>query len=187
MQTQYRIPGEQHLIVPSPHPQAQLPQSMAKCHARKMWRRSLLIAAAGLLFGSLCGVAQDKGYWRAASSSANEITGDIAISETKLSINFSSFTVAQIRRLTPAEESAAFGSDINAAGVGNLYRLTVPAAKRFLHRNTLCGSEDTQWMATYVTGRTMQVAFFSGENMPVLTPDALADSTDVCGAFGYSR
>lgn len=76
---------------------------------------------------------------------------------------------------------------MNAGGVGFLYRLNVPAARRFLHHNTLCGSEDTQWMTTYVTGRTMQVAFFSGDNMPVMTGEALANSTDVCGTFGYSR
>lgn len=140
-----------------------------------------------LLSCSLSVLAQDKGYWRATSSSANDITGDITISDTKLTINFSSFTMAQIRHLTPAENSAAFGVDLNEGGTGNLYRMTVPAARRFLHKNTLCGSDDTQWMATYVTGRTMQVAFFSGENMPVLTIDALANSTDVCGTFRYSR
>lgn len=139
-----------------------------------------------LLICSLCSRAQDNGYWRAASSSANDITGDIAIS-AKLTINFTNFTIAQIRRLTPAEDSAAFGADVNEGGIGNLYRVTIPAAKRFLHRNTLCGSEDTQWMATYVTGRSMEVAFFSGENMPVLTPEALTNSTDVCGTFRYTR
>lgn len=140
-----------------------------------------------ILSGSLCCSAQDKGYWRAVSSSANDITGDLSISDAKLTINLSGFTVAQIRRLTPAEASAAFGADINEGGSGNLYRLTVPATRRFLHHNTLCGSEDTQWMVTYVTGRTMQVAFFSGDNMPVITPEALTNSTDVCGTFGYSR
>ena len=140
-----------------------------------------------LLSCSLCCAAQDQGYWRAASNSANDITGDIAISSTKLTINFIGFTMAQIRRLTPAEAVAAFGADVNAGGSGSLYRISVPAGKRFLHHNTLCGSEDTQWMATYVTGRTMQVAFFSGENLPVLTAESLADSTDVCGTFSYTR
>ena len=132
-------------------------------------------------------VAQDKGYWRSVSSAANDITGDITVSDSKLTISLSGFPMAQIRRITPAEASAAFGVDINTGGVGFLYRLVVPAARRFLHHNSLCGSEDTQWMATYVTGRTMQVAFFSGENMPVITAEALANSTDVCGTFGYSR
>lgn len=146
----------------------------------------LLAPAIFLICTQFC-MAQDKGYWRAASSASNDITGDITISETKLTISFSGFPMAQIRRTTPAEASAAFGADINAGGAGFLYRLNVPATRRFLHRNTLCGSEDTQWMVTYVTGRTMQVALFSGEKMPVMTPEALANSTDVCGTFGYSR
>ncbi|HEY2471774.1 MAG TPA: hypothetical protein VGI45_28570 [Terracidiphilus sp.] len=146
-----------------------------------------LLAPTMLLVCSCFCLAQDKGYWRAASSAANDMTGDITVSETRLTISFSGFPMAQIRRITPAEASAAFGADMNAGGVGFLYRLNVPAARRFLHHNTLCGSEDTQWMTTYVTGRTMQVAFFSGDNMPVMTGEALANSTDVCGTFGYSR
>jgi hypothetical protein len=149
--------------------------------------RILGAVAAFTLITSLSCVAQDKGYWRATSSAANNITGDLALSEARLSINLIPFTMAQIRRLTPAEASAAFGVDINTVGAGFLYRLNVPGAKRFLHHNALCGSEDTQWMATFVTGRTMQVAFFSGENMPVMTVEALANSTDVCGTFEYSR
>lgn len=153
-----------------------------------MRKRLLRSAGAVLLLScSLCCFGQDQGYWRAASNSANDITGDIAISSTRLTINFSGFTMAQIRRLTPAEAGAAFGTDVNAGGSGSLYRISVPAAKRFLHHNTLCGSEDAQWMATYVTGRSMQVAFFSGENLPVLTAESLADSTDVCGTFSYTR
>ena len=152
-------------------------------------RKLLLVIASALLmliWSPFCS-AQDKGYWRAVSSAANDITGDITVSETKLTINFTGFPMAQIRRITPAESSAAFGADINEGGVGFLYRLNVPAARRFLHHNTLCGSEDTQWMVTYVAGRTMQAAFFSGDAMPVITAEALANSTDVCGTFGYSR
>jgi hypothetical protein len=153
-----------------------------------MGKRLLGGAGAVLLLSCSLGcAAQDQGYWRAMSSSANDITGDIAISSTRLTINFNGFTMAQIRRLTPVEAGAAFGADVNEGGSGSLYRISVPAAKRFLHRNTLCGSEDTQWMATYVTGRTMQVAFFSGENLPVLTAESLAKSTDVCGTYSYTR
>jgi hypothetical protein len=149
-------------------------------------RISRAVAALIFISGLFC-AAQDKGYWRATSAAANNITGDLGLSDSKLSINLIPFTMSQIRRLAPGEASAAFGSDINTPGTGFLYRLNVPGAKRFLHRNTLCGSDDTQWMATFVTGRTMQVAFFSGENMPVMTPEALATSTDVCGTFEYSR
>jgi hypothetical protein len=140
-----------------------------------------------MLACSLHLAAQDRGYWRATSSNANDITGDISLSESKVTINFTSFIIAQIRKLQPAEATALFETDPGSPGTGNLYRLNVPAVKRFLHKNTLCGSDDTQWLATFVEGRTMHLAFFSGADMPVITTDALANSTDLCGAFSYSR
>jgi hypothetical protein len=153
-----------------------------------MRKTTLLGVAAGLLWTcSLSCSAQDQGYWRAASSTARAITGDITISDLKLSINYTPFVIAQIRKLEPAEAVAAFAAGNQPAGSGYLYRLSVPAEKRFLHKNTLCGSDQTQWMATYVEGRDLQVAFFSGANMPVFTSEALANSTNVCGTFSYVR
>ena len=153
-----------------------------------MKKSTLLGIAAGFLcVGSLCCSAQDKGYWRASSSNASAITGDLGIFDDKLSINFVAFTLAEIRKLEPAEATALFSAENGVPGGGFLYRLNIPAAKRFLHRNTLCGSEETQWMATYATGRELRVAFFSGSKMPVLTPEAIANSTDVCGTFLYGR
>ena len=131
--------------------------------------------------------AQEKGGWRAASSTAQSITGDVALSEDKISINYSSFVIAQIRSLAASDLSAVFDADSGGTGKGNLYRLSIPAAKKFLHKNTLCGDEDTQWMATYVEGRSLHLAFFSGQKMPVFTPDAFANSTDLCGTFSYVR
>jgi hypothetical protein len=150
--------------------------------------KGLGIAGAVLcLLWSVAGSAQDKGYWRAESKNANQITGDLAISETKLTINFLSYSLAPIRKLTPTEAGAAFDIDVDAPGGGSLYRLSIPGDKRFLHHNTLCGSEETQWMATYVQDRTLHLALFSGSNMPVLTGEALSSSNDVCGIFGYQR
>ena len=131
--------------------------------------------------------AQENGNWRAASSTAQSITGDVALSADKISINFSSFTIAQIRALQPAEVNAAFEADSSAGGGGSLYRVSIPGAKKFLHRNTLCGNEDVQWMATYVAGHSLHLAFFSGNEMPLLSPDAIADSTDLCGTFTYVK
>jgi hypothetical protein len=130
---------------------------------------------------------QEKGNWRAANSPAESITGDVAFSDAKLSINFSSFPIARIRDLEPGEVSAVFDADSSAGAGGSLYRLSIPAAKRFMHRNTLCGSEDTQWVAAYVAGRTLHLAFFSGPKIPVFTPDAIANTTDLCGTFSYVR
>jgi hypothetical protein len=138
-------------------------------------------------FCCLSCAAQDKGYWRAASTNAKAITGDVSIGDDKVFINFIAIRIAQARTLGTAEVAAAFDADVNAGGNGELYHLNVPAGQRFLHHNTLCGTEETQWMATYVSGRTLQVAFFSGQNAPVLTIDALQNSTDVCGTFTYSR
>jgi hypothetical protein len=151
-------------------------------------RKILLPAALSLaLLCSLSCTAQDKGYWRAASNTASSITGDIALSDSKVTIDFTAFSLVQARTLQPAEVSAAFDADINAGRTGVLYHVTVPATKRFLHHNTLCGTEETEWMATYVDGRNLQVAFFSASEAPVFTVDALAHSADLCGTFTYAR
>ncbi len=131
--------------------------------------------------------AQEKGMLRAASTTAKGITGDVAFSDIKISLNFSSFALAQIRTLTLAEAAAAFNAAPDTDGNGNLYRTSIPAEKRFLHKNTLCGSEETQWVATFVSGRSLQLAFFSGAAMPSLTPEALANTTSLCGTFSYIR
>ncbi len=150
--------------------------------------RQLVLPAAALLIsiGSVFCSAQEKGYWRAASSNAASITGDIEISATKLSINFTGFTIAHIRELSPAETSAIFASEPTGAA-GNLYRLNIPASKRFLRHNSLCGSDDVQWMVTSVAEHTLFVAFLSGSDTPQFTPEAMTNSTNLCGTFTYVR
>jgi hypothetical protein len=153
-----------------------------------MKRPALLCASMSLVLAcSLLSAGQEKGHWRAASSTAEAITGDIEIADEKISINFTGFTIAEIRKLAPAEISAAFAGDMSAGGSGNLYRLNIAGSKRFLRHNTLCGSEDTEWMATYVLGHNLQIAFFSGSDMPVFTAEAMANATNLCGTFSYAR
>ena len=147
--------------------------------------RKTLFAAVLTLTCTLALIAQDQGYWRASSQTARAITGDVAFGGEKISINFTSYTIAQIRSLTPPELTALFGPD--ATGTANLYRTSIPAEKKFLHKNTLCGTEDTQWLATYVSGRTLQLAFFSGETMPVFTREAIDNATNLCGTYTYTR
>ncbi len=147
----------------------------------------LVVPLALSLSIAVSALAQDAGYWRAASKTAKSVTGDVALTSEKISINFSTYWIAQIRTLSPAELSAAFGVDANAPGSGNLYRLSIPSDKKMLHKNTLCGGEDTQWLATYSTGRTLQLAFFSTSKMPVLTPEAMNNNSDLCGVFAYQR
>jgi hypothetical protein len=129
----------------------------------------------------------EKGYWRAASHTAESITGDISFSGSKITINFISFLLSPVRLLKPAEVSAAFDEAVDTAGNGQLYRLNIPAARRFLKNNTLCGTQDTQWMAVYVANHTLKVAFFSGDNAPLMTFEALQGSADLCGTYTFVR
>jgi hypothetical protein len=150
-----------------------------------LWKMCVVVMCLGCCCAGA--VAQDKGNWRAASQTARSVTGDIAFTGQKIAINFSGYWIAQIRTLTPAEASATFNVDLDAGGSGNLYRLSIPGDKRFLHKNTLCGSEDVQWAVTYVAGHTLQLALFSGSKMPVMTPDGMASDANLCGVFGYVR
>src|SRR5260221_14144806 len=87
--------------------------------------------------------AQENGYWRASSSTARTITGDVALADEKLTINaFYSTTISRARALEAAEVSAVFDTDSSATTSGSLYRLNIPSTKKFQHKNSLCGSED---------------------------------------------
>jgi hypothetical protein len=143
--------------------------------------------AASLLLCALTAAAQDKGYWRAASNTARSITGDISLAEEKISINLTTYPMVKARTLEKAEVSALFDVDSTANGDGSLYRITIPASKKFLNKNTLCGAEDTQWMVTYVSGKSLRLALFSSQKAPVFTFAAISNSTDLCGTFEYVR
>jgi hypothetical protein len=148
---------------------------------------SRFFSAVLVLACSLSAAAQDKGYWRSSSQTASSITGDIVITDAKLTMNFLAWPLVPVRALKPVEISAVFDADGNVAQAGNLYRVSISATQRLLHKNTLCGTEQTQWMATWIDGRTLHVAFFSGNAPPVFTFDAIRNSTDVCGTFLYTR
>jgi hypothetical protein len=145
------------------------------------------ILAASTLLCCLSTQAQERGYWRAASSPARTITGDVTLADEKLTINFYNTTISRSRTLEAAEISAVFDTDSSAGGTGSLYRLNIPAAKKFQHHNSLCGSEDVHWMVAYTAGNSLQLAFFSGDKPPVFTFDAIANSTDKCGTFSYVK
>jgi hypothetical protein len=131
--------------------------------------------------------AEERGYWRAASNSARNVTGDVSLGDEKLTINFSTTTISKVRPLEPTEVSSVFDTDSAAAGTGSFYRVNIPSSKKFLHKNSLCGSENVQWMVAYAAGNSLQLAFFSGDKPPVFTFDAIANSTDKCGTFAYVK
>lgn len=144
------------------------------------------VAVALLPLCALPSAAQEDGPWRATSSNARAITGDVIFSPQKFTINFTTFTIAQIRSIKTDEILALFNPDITT-GAGNVYRVDIPADKKFLHHNTLCGSESTQWVVTYAQGRNLQIALFSGATPPLLTVDAVNNATNLCGIFSYVR
>jgi hypothetical protein len=149
--------------------------------------RPFLIASLALLpLCTLPSAAQEEGPWRAASTNARAITGDVIFSPLKITFDFTTFTIAQIRSIKTEEILALFNPDITT-GAGNVYRVDIPADKKFLHHNTLCGSESTQWVVTYAQGRNLQVALFSGATPPILTVDAVNNATSLCGIFSYVR
>lgn len=139
-----------------------------------------------LLAATLPAMAQDDGYWKATSKTARSITGDIVLRGERLTMNFNGFTIAQIRTLEPAEINGVFNAAATEPG-GNLYRLNIPAEKSLLHKNTLCGTEPTQYMATYRVGKDLQLAFFSGSAVPAMTAEALNTSSTLCGTYMYSK
>lgn len=129
----------------------------------------------------------DKGNWNALSKTASSITGSIVLSEERLMMGFIPVTIAPIRHAEAAEVSSVFDLPADNNPGGELYRLNIPANRQMLHKNVLCGAEDTTYMLTAVSGKTLQVAFFSGGKLPDLKPDAVATSTTLCGTFTYSR
>ena len=131
--------------------------------------------------------AQERGNWRAVSSNARAITSDISLAAEKIQIGFTAFPISWIRPLQPAELKAAFVFDGDSAGTGSLYKLNIPATQKFLKKNSLCGADDTQWMVSYLAGRELQIAFFSGSKVPDLTPEAIANTTNLCGVYTYVK
>ena len=148
---------------------------------------SICITIVLVLTTWVSGSAQEFGYWRAESKTAHSVTGDVGISDARLTINFYGFNIVRARDLEPVEVSSVFDTDSAGSIKGRLYGLSIPAAKKFLHKNTLCGSEDTRWMVTYAEGNALQLAFFSGEKPPVFNVDAIANSTSLCGTYSYIR
>lgn len=130
--------------------------------------------------------AQEAGTWRPLSTTARSITGEVVFSKEKISLNFNSFPLLLDRALQPAEVPA-IDDGADPTSTGHLFRLGIPASKQFLHKNTMCGSDAVQWLVTVVSGKTLQLAFFSGAQAPTLTVEAINNTTSLCGTYTYTR
>lgn len=150
-------------------------------------RTALALSPALLIAVAVPAQQQEEGLWRASSQTARAITGDVAFAPNRLTMNFLAFPISRIRALGNEEIDAAFSPDPGAQGNGSLFRLNIPSSQKFLHKNTICGSDDATWLATFLSGRTLALKFFSGQKPPDLSPEALANSSDLCGTYIYSR
>jgi hypothetical protein len=151
----------------------------------KQERFPFLVALA-LALGAAA-AAQDKGSWQAVSKTAESITGDVSFGNETITIDSATFPLAQIRLLTVAEAAALFAAEPSDRGNGSVYRVSIPAAKKFVRKNTLCGADETEWVVSYVSGHTLQLALFSGQKIPTMSAEALAATTSLCGTFSYAR
>ena len=145
------------------------------------------VILAFVLFHPVSAPAQQRGDWRASSKNAQAITGDVSLGTEKVVINLVEFPMSEIRRLTPVETKATFDLDTDPVRGGDLFRINIPATKKFLHKNSLCGADDAQWIVAYGVGRSLQLAFFTGLQMPIFTPEAIATTTNLCGIYSYNR
>ena len=157
-----------------------------------MKKRIKVAATAGVIVTCIaCGAAnanaQDTGHWRSATHRTEVMTGELTIAPENVTIYQSKFPMTFVRKLTPAEVGAVFDADTNAGIGGKLYSMHVPPRVYYAGGDLICGNEFIRWMATYVAGRTLQIAFFSGDDVPVFTFDTIANSTALCGTYVYTR
>ena len=108
------------------------------------------VVLVGLCLAAPVRAQEDRGLWRSASKEALVMTGDITIGEAKVTLNFVTFPLAQIRRLKPVEVSAVFDADVNAGIEGTLYRLRIPGAQRIAAARIPCAAARTRngWRPT---------------------------------------
>ena len=153
-------------------------------------RKGILLCVFAAFFATLPALAQSRAMWQSASTTARSITGDVSLTDAKVTLNFLSFPIGEVRKLTPAEAASVFDIDSNAPATATLYRLAISGRQKFMRGNTLCGSADVEWMVSYITPDAkpmLWLAFFSGARAPVFTHDAVANSSDLCGTFNYVR
>ena len=116
------------------------------------------------------------------------ITGDIALTPGKLLMAHRAFPLKQARAIEPAH-LADVGKIVNATGdvqSAALYKTMVPRRTALLKANIICGSKDAEWMLAVFEKNELAVAFFAGAKEPDLAPNAVANSTDLCGTFSYT-
>ena len=129
-------------------------------------------------------------HWKATSKTARAITGDISLSDTSLRMHGKTYPTRENVPLNAGElrdAAVLFAIPSGAEAQGEFRRIYIATRTRLVQNNTLC-PRDAQWMLTLTTkAKTLEIAFFSGEAKPDITPSALDNSTHLCGTFYYEE
>jgi hypothetical protein len=129
------------------------------------------------------------------STTAMGITGDVVETANELIIQNRHLTLTPVRGLDNQELHDAaqlLNATLNSSTRGELYKTYLPANARLQNANTLCGQQATSWVVMVHTvdrdgGVNLDLAFFSGDKQPNLTPAAISTSKELCGTFWYQK
>ncbi|MGX7706445.1 hypothetical protein [Methylobacterium sp. Gmos1] len=114
--------------------------------------------------------------WSALSLTAQAITGDIALSPTRL------VAAGRSLPLAVAADIPAFGT-LAGPVAARILRVTRPVDPVLLRGNRLCGAP-VRWIVAYRRegGRRLTLAAFTGNDLP-----ASESGPDLCATFSYAR
>ncbi len=128
-------------------------------------------------------------YWKAEAKTAYSITGDILLSNTNMVVaDAKSFHLTFVKDL-PQNQAMGDGS-FDTADKLRLYKIEDPKSFPLISDNYLC---DAQNAPTYIVTATDQqannlsIAVFSGAKEPTWDKSFLANTTSLCGTYGYGR
>ena len=157
-----------------------------------MFLRTIAMAAAlaSLVSLSAQGESVRAVPWRADTTTAQGITGDIRLGKDQLAIGARVFPLAFVRDLTRAE-AAETADLIGASGpvAGGLYTIDIPAGTTFRNGNVLCNGATTRIIAverTESARRRLDLVAFEGDR-EIYFSGWKTVTGHVCGTFGYSR
>lgn len=132
--------------------------------------------------------------WQATSNTAVYITGNIKLSPTKLTMVRRDYPLTLVRDIDAQHLSdigKSFASDHPTAA--RLYRTRIPASAKLVNGNDICGPNDANWLLAVSennsddNGPTLSLAFFSGDSEPHLDYEAIENTTNICGTYGYGH
>lgn len=126
------------------------------------------------------GNAESKVMWTAMSRTAMAVTEDIGLTPSAITIKGTDYSLTLVREI--ADTDLAEASEIvneSKVSTARLYKVRVPE---------FCGAgSDAAWMlAVYsVEAHGLSLAFFSGNEEPILNDQTVSTGHNLCGTFAY--